>query len=146
MTGGNATLNRPWGGPGREKRIDKGKTVLRGACSGNGGRKKASQSRIRHAVRVQEVGAREDQREPQPLARRSMRRSHLVDVGRKAHRSGNSSASIPHVECLDTARRIIPRRSGGDSLRIKSLRINLEGTVFESICRLLRGSGPEAMQ
>ena len=32
-----------------------------------------------------------------------MRRSHLVDVGRKAHRSGNSSASsIPHVECLDT--------------------------------------------
>ena len=29
--------------------------------------KKASQSRIRHAVRVQEVGAREDQREPQPV-------------------------------------------------------------------------------
>ena len=61
--------------------------VLPGACSGNGGRKKAFQSRIRHAVRVQEVGAREDQREPQPLARRSMRRSHLVVVGGKAHRS-----------------------------------------------------------
>ena len=41
--------------------------VLPGACSGNGGRKKAFQSRIRHAVRVQEVGAREDQREPQPV-------------------------------------------------------------------------------
>ena len=38
-----------------------------GACSRNGGRKKASQSRIRHAVGVQEVGAREDQREPQPV-------------------------------------------------------------------------------
>ena len=25
MTGGNATLNRPWGGPGREKRIGRGR-------------------------------------------------------------------------------------------------------------------------
>ena len=27
MTGGNATLNRPWGGRGREKRIDKGSNL-----------------------------------------------------------------------------------------------------------------------
>jgi hypothetical protein len=50
------------------------KRVVPGACSRNGGRKRAFHGRIRHAVGVQEVGARKDQREPQPLARGSMRR------------------------------------------------------------------------
>ena len=36
----------------------------------HGGRKRAFHGRIRHAVGVQEVGARKDRREPQPLARR----------------------------------------------------------------------------